>query len=390
MTISNLAPQIIARAHQFLRARLPILMLCNKDYVGTPQGVDSTIQIPIPGVAVAASDATYAAYYDPGTKSNNNKTLALTSHIEDGWYLTEPDLAKIAKGSAFLPTLMETSLESLALRIAADIWAVYKGVYAATGAAGTTPFGSTTDVAIDAGQLLDDMKCPQNPRNFLLNSKAKAAVLKLDSFKSFEKRGDIAPLRDNELGRFAGLNWFMDQAVPLHTKGTLATAPLINGAVAADATTMSLDATSLTGTLVTGDVFTIAGDTQQYVVVTGGTAGSNALAGVTFQPPSVAGFADNAALTLVGTHRVNLAFHPNAIYFGSRELAGMTETLTAMLGVAKSNAEYEQVMTDPLTGITLRMVIVRQKNRLVVNFDTLYGVSLVQPKMASRILGEAT
>lgn len=397
MTIANLAPIIVARAHQVLRKRLPLLVLCNKDFKDVPSGVEKNIYIDVPADAGAvAGNASAGAYFDPGTKSNNPKTLTLDQWVDDGWYLADDDIARIATVTGFVPNLMLTSVEKIARRIAQDGWATYKKVYGAVGTAGTTPFATTTDVLVDAGIKLDDQLCPPESRVALYNSKAKAAILKLDSFKGFDKRGDLAPLRDAELGRFLGFDQFLDQAVPLHTAGTLSNGSThtakIDGAVAADATTMDIDETTLTGTVVEGDIFTVAGDSQQYVVVSGGTAAGNALAGITFQPPSVAGFADDAVVTFLNSHRVNLGYHPNALYFGSRRM-DMSEHAKELLGIAAGQggqvlAEYS--MADPMTGIVLRVTIVRQKYRVVCNFDTLYGWLMVQPKMATRILGEGT
>jgi hypothetical protein len=394
MAISNLAATLIARAHMVLRRRLPILRHVNKDFADVPCGVGEAIYIDVPGDAEEAGNASAAAYFDPGTKSSNTKTLSLSSWIEDGWYLKDDDLAKISQQSGFVPNLMKTSIEGMALRIANDIWSVYKGVYAAVGTAGNTPFGSSTDVIVDAGVKLDDMLCPVFDRVALYNSAAKGNLLKLDAYKSFEKRGPQSQpiLAEGELGRYLGFDHMLDQAVPLHTSGTLSDGnsanALVNGALAADATTMNLDAATLTGTLVAGDVFTFAGDSQQYVVVTGGTAAGNALTGITFQPPLVNAVADNTEITLVASHRVNLAFRPDAIYFGSRRME-MSEHAKRLIGDARAqgNDVLEVTLPDPETGIVLRMVIVRQKYRIVVNFDCMYGFLLVQPKMTCRILG---
>ena len=72
--------------------------------------------------------------------------------------------------------------------------------------------------------------------------------------------------------------------------------PLVQGTVSAAATSMTIDATTLTGIVIPGDTFTVSGDATVYTVVTGGAIASNELA-ITFTPGSDAGFADNAAVT---------------------------------------------------------------------------------------------
>lgn len=78
--------------------------------------------------------------------------------------------------------------------------------------------------------------------------------------------------------------------------GIVQGAPLVQGAVAASATSMTIDGSPLTGVVIPGDTFTVSGDATVYTVVTGGAIASNALA-LTFSPGSTAGFADNAAVT---------------------------------------------------------------------------------------------
>jgi hypothetical protein len=80
--------------------------------------------------------------------------------------------------------------------------------------------------------------------------------------------------------------------------------PLVNGALIAGATTLSLDGTGLTGIVAKGDKFTIAGEAGSPVhTVTGGpfyVAAANAIVGLTFSTPIAGGgAADNAVITFV-------------------------------------------------------------------------------------------
>lgn len=86
--------------------------------------------------------------------------------------------------------------------------------------------------------------------------------------------------------------------------GILDGAPLVNGLLAAGATSMNIDAApTLKGVVFAGDTFTLAGETGSPVhTVSGGpyVAAANAIAGITFTPAIAAGgVADNAAVTFV-------------------------------------------------------------------------------------------
>lgn len=82
-----------------------------------------------------------------------------------------------------------------------------------------------------------------------------------------------------------------------HINGT-ASGYLVNtGSAAIGDSTLVVD--TGTGTFTVGDVFTVAGDTQQYIITKAHSSGAGTLE---FFPPLVAAPADNAAITL-GTAR---------------------------------------------------------------------------------------
>lgn len=83
----------------------------------------------------------------------------------------------------------------------------------------------------------------------------------------------------------------------IHVNGTASGYLVNDGATAINDTTLTIDTGS--GTFTRGDVITIAGDTQEYIV-TNDYAGGNGT--IDIFPPLVAAPADNAAITL-GTAR---------------------------------------------------------------------------------------
>lgn len=80
--------------------------------------------------------------------------------------------------------------------------------------------------------------------------------------------------------------------------GTLSVATLaVNGTTAAGATSINMDATTVEGTVQAGASFTIAGNTQRYVVTAELATASNALTALEFRPGLAAQATDNAAVT---------------------------------------------------------------------------------------------
>ena len=169
--------------------------------------------------------------------------------------------------------------------------------------------------------------------------------------------GETETLRRGSLGHAMGFEVFANQNVQSHVKGTASvTAVLVNGAAVKGATTINLDAASLTGTVVPGDTFVIAGDTQRYAITNTVTAAANAMAGVTFTPGLAAAATDNAAVTLeLDDHKANLAFHRNAFAFAS---APLPDSIPNQLGALVFTA------LDPITGLSLRSRIFYVGDRL--------------------------
>ena len=167
----------------------------------------------------------------------------------------------------------------------------------------------------------------------------------------------------------------MSQAVKKHETGiTSAAGVKVNGAVAAGSTHVSIDGTKLEGYLKKGDLLTIGGG--EYVVVkdTSAAAG-NAIAGVEVYPP-MPQTADDAEVTLVGSHVANLAFHPMAFAYVTRPLSNPDGQ-----GVESYVTSYN--------GLSLRVTrgYDQQYKRSVYSMDVLYGFKTIYPELAARILG---
>ena len=89
--------------------------------------------------------------------------------------------------------------------------------------------------------------------------------------------------------------------------------PLLNGAKTVGQTSLNLDGTALTGVVLAGDQFTIAGESGSPVhTVTGGpyVAVANAITGLTFTPGiATGGVADNAVITFVNNSVAEIRSH---------------------------------------------------------------------------------
>lgn len=187
------------------------------------------------------------------------------------------------------------------------------------------------------------------------------------------------------LGNAMGLEVFANQNVASHVKGTLNdAAPLIKGsgegATAVGAVSITMDKTSLTGTMTAGDTFTVAGDTQRYAVNALCTAGSNEIV-VTFSPASKAIWANNAVVAVsLDDHTSMIGFHRNAFALA---MAPLPDNIPNQLGAQVATVQ------DPVTGLAIRsrMYYIGDSSKVVVALDILYGVKVLDPNLAVLLRG---
>jgi hypothetical protein len=275
-------------------------------------------------------------------------------------------------------------VKALAQRLNSYALSQYKGVYGYVGTAGTTPFAADTTAATQARKILNKQEAALTDRRIILDPDAEALAVELAKLTSAQNTGDKTELTEAAIGRKLGFDWFMDQQIPTHASTALTAGALTaNGvnAVGAGTTdggrtgTVSLAKATNAAPLVQGDIITIAGDTQTYVV----TADTNLIVGNTTVPIAPAlkkATAGGEAVTLKASHVVNLAFHRDAFAFASRPLQKTSQNTVEMLSIP-----------DPVTGIVLRLELVRQFKQWFYDFDVLYGVKLVREELACRIAG---
>jgi len=130
-----------------------------------------------------------------------------------------------------------------------------------------------------------------------------------------------------------------------------------------------------------GDKLTIAGDSTVYHVtadVTLAPAASPATGTIVISPGLVVATEAADVVTLKTDYVANLAFNREAIAFANRPLA------ISATPSANSNIRVE---VDALTGISMRLEIVRQHGQDLFRYDILYGKKVVYPDLVTIIAG---
>lgn len=388
---SDLLPRLFAAAIVVLRQNsvLPRLVANHSNEVAEAQG--STINIPVQPVGNTRAVAPDATPADPTALNLTTTPLVLNNWREAPFVLSDKEAGEILAGT--IPRVMRAYVQALAEYIDGQGMALYTGIYNA-GAPdpivdGTTPVDpafliDTTNnptgfrAVGEAGTLLDQWGAPVGSRVVVLSPRDNWDASFLGVFLKANERGDTEGIRSRNIGFKIGMDWWMDQAIPTHTAGTIATTAgqaVTSPSLSAGVQTATFGGTITTSlTAVAGDIFKFANHNQTYVINTTVTSTTNSLVvgALGFSPALKVAVGSGVAVEFLPSHKVNMMFHPDAIGFASRPLSGI------------GGGNYMQAL-DPVSGLNLRVEILRQNKRDYVSVDALFGWKLVEPRLIARV-----
>jgi len=316
--------------------------------------------------AATAVDITPSMTIPQGTDQTiTNKTLTITNQRGVQIPFTGEDVRFLDGGAGYETVYgaqIQQAMRKLVNEMEEDLAEeAYKNASRAVGTAGTTPFGSNFNEVAEARQILADNGMPTNDGliSLVVNTSAGVNLRNLATLSQVNTAGSEDTLRRGELLNLQGVSLKESGQVQSHTKGT-GTSYLVNNASAAVGDT-TIPADGGSGTIVAGDVITIAGDSNKYVVNTALTGG-NLVIGDTGLRVAVA---DNAAITVGNNYTANIMMHQ----------AGME---LAMRAPAKPQggdaAEDIMVVQDPQSGMVFEVAVYKGFNKAMIQVGAVWGV----------------
>ena len=379
--------------------------LVNLDYGTDAAQKGAVINVPIPSAQTATP-----VVPGPVPPAPTDNTILTTPIVLGNWYksnfgLTDKDMMEIDARANFIPMQAMEAIRAIANIVNAQLFGCYKGqpildatgaptssyspgTFGYTGTPGVTPFGASDADAVQLRKVLSRQMAPKDNRRAVLTLDAEANALSLPSFKDVSQSGENTVKINGEVGRKFGIDWYADDIVPTHTAGTGA-GWLVDHAGDSGVLptgTKNFLIKSGSGTPVVGDIFTFAGATGTYVVTAYSANTISIYPGIgapyfADAAPSKgypATVADGVALTFIASHVVNLGFHRDAFACAIRPLDN---------SMAQLAGAQVLTLTDPDTGISLRLEVTRQYKQVSWEYDILWGGALVRPELAARLVG---
>ena len=312
----------------------------------------------------------------------DNKTMTLTKQrgVPIPW--TGEDI-RFVNGGAGYETVYGDQIRQAMRQIVNEIEAdaateAYTNASRAVGTAGTTPFASNFDVIAQARQVLVDNGMPVNDGqvSLVLNTLAGTNLRNLAQLQKSNEAGGTELLRQGELLNLQGMMLKESAQIQAHTKGAGVGYDL-NGAVAVGGSTLTLDGGTVNTTgIKAGDVITLAGDTNKYVVNTGlvATTGDIVIGGPGLREAG----ADTTELTIGNSYTANLAMHRSAMEIAMRPFAKP---------LGGDAAVDVMIVQDPFSGLTFEVSAYKGFNKAMIMVGAVWGYKAWKPDAIALVMG---
>jgi len=308
----------------------------------------------------------------------DNKTLSITNARAVQIPYTGEDVLHLNNGVGFETVYgdqIAQAMRTLTNEMEADLAEeAYQNASRAFGTAGTTPFGSNFSEVAEIRQILVDNGMPQNDGqvSLVLNTLAGTNLRQLAQLQKANEAGGTNLLRQGVLLDLQGLAIRESAGVISHTNGT-GTSYLVNDASSAVGdTTIAADGGS--GTIIAGDIITIAGDSNKYVVNTALSGGELVIGATGLRSAA----ADNAAITVGGDYTANVAFHRRALELAVRAPA---------VPQGGDSADDALTVQDPTSGLIFEVRVYKGYRKTMIEVAASWGVKAWKSDFIATLLG---
>jgi len=378
-TLTNLIPDAYAALDVVSRELTGFIGAVTRDSTADRVAAGQTLRSIVAPANTAGADITPAMSIPAdASQTIGNKSLTIDNNRFFPFSWTNQQQYAADMGPGYL-TIQQAQIAQ-AIRAAVNEIEASIAIAAKNGA--SRAFGATAGTApvlgdfASAKKILDDNGAPQSDRTVVFDTTAGVSLRSTSNLFKVNESGDQTLLRQGLLGSLYGFDLRESGNVQTTTKGAM-TGALVNGALAIGATAIVFDTGTVNTTgVVAGDIITIAGDTNKYVVATGSTSASGT---ITINEPGVRqAQADNAAITVFGTSTRNIALSRNAIVLATR---------LPELPDGGDLALDRFTLTDPRTGLSMELAMYPGFRMATYHLSVCWGVSVFKPEHCAVIVG---
>lgn len=379
-TLTNLIPNVYTAIDVVSRELTGMIPSVTLDAKASAAAVNQSVYVPVAPTSNSLVANTAAMTVPTPTAQTIGSTevkITKSYHVPFEWN-GEDELSVDNGGpgaSGIQQNQIVQAIRTLTNQVENDLTALHTTTSRAAGTAATTPFATTMDGANQARRILIDNGAAGDLQ-LVIDT---AAGAKLRNLAGLQVGKDGMVLSEQGILYRNGDQSIRESAqIYTPTAGTGANATTDAAGYAVGATVITLTDTG-TGSILTGDVITFNGDTNQYVVASGD---ANVVGGgtITLAAPGLrkAIAASATAITVVAAAARNMAFARSAIVLAARPPAIPKQ------GDLAIDRTY---ITDPRTGLTFELSVYPGFRQVIYHIGLAWGVKNIKPEHTALLLG---
>lgn len=381
-TLTNLIPDLYAALDQVSREQVGFIPSVSRDSTAERASLGQNVYYPITPAGNAQDIAPAMVVPEPTDQTIGSDSVVITKArvAEFGW--VGENQRGLNTGPGYMTVQADQiaqAMRKLCNEVETDLAvAAAAGASRATGTAGTTPFATNVSAVSQSRKILVDNGAPNMDLNLVLNSEAGASLRTLYGINT-DRDWSSAPMsQQGVLATPHGVS-IRETGQPVeHTAGTASGATTDATGYAVGATTITLAAAG-TGTIVTGDAISFAGDSEKYVI-TSGDANVTDGGTITIAEPGLrkAIPASATAITVTADYSSNVAFYRGAIQLVTRAPALPQEGDMAI---------DTMMLQDPRSGLAFEVRVYPGYRKVRYEIGLAWGVKVTQSRHVALLLG---
>jgi hypothetical protein len=366
---TNVLGTTVAMGLPTLREQLALVLIANRNYENeiTAAKKFATVNVSVPA-AVATRDVAPDVVPPAVTAvTPTSVPVTLDQWREAPFAMDDKGLIQVDNG--ILPMQANEAIKGLANYIEDNLWSkLALGIFGFAGTSGTTPFATDLSAYLDARKLGNKNLMAMDPRYMVIDTDAEANALGLRAFQDASFGGGTDVILNGQIGRKLGAIWLMSQRVPTHTSGTLAgVGTTVTGVNAIGATVIALSG-GASGTILAGDIIKF-GASSPYTYNVVSSVGGATPSSVTITPGLFAATAGTEVVSIKASFVQNVLLHRDCQTFA---MAPLLETIQV------PGASLQATAIDEVSGLSLRLEVIRQYRQYQWTFDALWGSKVIR------------
>ena len=384
-TITNLTVELYNALDVVSRELVGFIPAVTADMTYERAAKGQTVRSPVAPAATASDISPAVTPPDDGDQTIGNAPMTISEarRVPVRWN-GEQRRALDNNGAPYNALLRDQfaqAMRTLVNEVEADIAALHTKASRAYGTAGTTPFGTAgdfTDASNVARIIKDNGGWSSSDMHLILDTAAGANLVGKQSRTDVAGQDQLQ--RRGVLLDTAGFALRESGAVVTGGSDAITDNVTVTGANAKGATTINVT-TDGTGAVnaSAGDMITIAGDDQKYVLAADVTIGNGTNGDIELQAPGLRqATSGSEAVSGVGAAARSMAFPRSAIALATRAPA---------LPEQGDSAADRMIITDPVSGLSFEVSLYAQYRQIQYEIALAWGTAAIKPEHIALLIG---